>query len=92
VEEEVSKTKHTPEPWYVVADDGSDFTCISTRPELPEGETIDMDHEVLGSSEWLRVSGEDLDRVVECVNALTGVEDPASFVAKAKRLMEEKSI
>lgn len=54
----MSETKHTPGPWYLVADDGTDFTAIATVPEI-DGDT-DMEHEVLGSSEWLRVNLEDL--------------------------------
>jgi hypothetical protein len=52
--------KHTPGPWFLWALDGSDFTAISTVPKQPHSHKIDMDHEVLGSSEWLRVSDEDL--------------------------------
>lgn len=51
-------SKHTPGPWYLIADDGADFTAIATVPRI-EGK-IDPDNEVLGSSEWLRVSTEDL--------------------------------
>ena len=55
------KKTYTPGPWYVVADDGADFTAIAASSH--EGECdkeIMFDDEVLGSSEWLRVTPEDL--------------------------------
>lgn len=49
---------HTPGPRYLIADDGCDFTAIATKQSI-SGE-LDLEHEVLGSSEWLRVNPEDL--------------------------------
>lgn len=51
-------TNQTPGPWYPAAADGMDFTAIATVPKL-EG-AMDLDHEVLGASEWLRVKPKDL--------------------------------
>lgn len=48
----------TPGPWFVVAEEGMDFIAISTTPGIA-GQT-DHDAEVLGSSEWLRATREDL--------------------------------
>ena len=50
--------KGTPGPWYVVADDGADFTAIATKQQI-DG-VLDLDFEVLGSSEWLRANSKDL--------------------------------
>ncbi len=49
---------HTKGPWFVNAEDGADFTAISTNPN-GDG-SIEFEKEVLGSSEWLRVKPEDL--------------------------------
>lgn len=51
-------SKHTPGPWYVIKSDGTDFTAISTKPQIEED--MYLDFEVLGSSEWLRVKPDDL--------------------------------
>lgn len=51
-------SKHTPGPWFVVAEDGADFTAIATKPSIDS--KMDLDCEVLGSSEWLRVKPENL--------------------------------
>lgn len=45
----------TPGPWHIVSTDGTDFTAIST--ELGSEE---LEHEVLGASEWLRIKESDL--------------------------------
>lgn len=63
---------YTKGPWFLLQTDGADFTAISTRDKLPLSEwhknkdgspkldTMDLDNEVLGSSEWLRATEEDL--------------------------------
>ena len=54
-------SKHTPGPWYVVNHDSfSEFTAISTKPEISGNSKIDLENEVLGTSEWLRAKPEDL--------------------------------
>jgi len=50
--------KHTPGPWYLISDDGCDFTVISTIKTIDRD--LDMESEVLGSSEWIRAKPEDL--------------------------------
>ena len=52
------KTEHTPGPWILICVDGADFTAIATRL-IPLG-AMDLDAEVLGSSEWLRAEPADL--------------------------------
>lgn len=63
---------YTKGPWYLLQTDGADFTAISTKNKMPMCEyrtnkdgspkptVMDLDNEVLGSSEWLRASEEDL--------------------------------
>lgn len=49
---------YTPGPWYYITYEGSDFTAIASIPKLDN--SIDLKYEVLGSSEWLRVTPDDL--------------------------------
>lgn len=49
---------HTPAPWYAITHEGGDFTCIAKIPHVVPG-SMDLDHEILGTSEWLRVKPED---------------------------------
>jgi len=69
---------HTPEPWSVwrLAPD-SDPEERSIIVAGPDGEA-----EVTG----VVYSDADARRIVECVNALAGIDDPAKFVADAKAL------
>ena len=66
----------TPGPWYVVAEDGADFTAIATKQQI-DG-VLDLDFEVLGSSEWLRANPKDLQvmaaapELFEALNELLG--------------------
>lgn len=67
-------SKHTQTPWYLIATDGADFTAISTKPEIKQGdprwpEKYDPENEVLGSSEWLRCTEDDLKFIVTACNA-----------------------
>lgn len=48
-------SKHTPAPWYLIQTDGTDFTAISRREK-----NGDLGDEILGTSEWLRATPEDL--------------------------------
>lgn len=64
--------KRTPGPWYLIADSGCDFTAISTKKTIDRD--IDIDTEVLGSSEWIRAKPEDLKLMAaapDLLNALT---------------------
>lgn len=49
---------HTKGPWFAITVDGTDFTAIATQPELSKD--MDLDCEILGTSEWLRVTEDDL--------------------------------
>lgn len=50
--------KKTPGPWFLITEDGTDFTCIASRPAIDGA--MDLETEVLGSSEWLRAKRADL--------------------------------
>ena len=50
--------EQTPGPWFLVADDGTDFTAIATKLAIEDA--MDLDTEVLGSSEGLRAKRADL--------------------------------
>lgn len=49
--------KHTKGPWFLVNVDGNEFTAISTNPDSLN---LDLANEVLGTSEWLRATPQDL--------------------------------
>ncbi len=72
--------KHTKGPWYLIADNGADFTAIATVPKI-EG-YMDTEKEVLGSSEWLRVKPADLTLMTAAPELLEALEH-----AKAGLLM-----
>jgi hypothetical protein len=62
-------SKHTPGPWYKVGNGDYDTAAISTDP-------IDnsIKHEVLGSSEWLRATPEDLTLMAAAPEMLEALE------------------
>jgi hypothetical protein len=68
-------TKHTPEPWKVVIGDRG-FNIVS---DLGEFICFDMMDESQNGSV-------DAERIVKCVNAMAGIEDPADFMELVKRL------
>ena len=66
-------SKHTPGPWFVVSEDGADFTAIATKPSIDS--KMDLDCEVLGSSEWLRVKPADLQLMAAAPELLAALGD-----------------
>lgn len=77
-------SKHTPGPWFVVAEDGADFTAIATKPSIDS--EMDLECEVLGSSEWLRVKPADLQLMAaapELLEALRNYVDGCSLSVDA---------
>ena len=72
----MNKPKHSPEPWHLLPDDGGALTVMS-------GRRIVAKVYYHGGSEDPHVH-ENARRIVACVNACAGIEDPAAFIAKAK--------
>ena len=85
-------SKHTPEPWVV--DDGID---------CPENMADEILRNAGEENEWVAVGIEDEEgyassvaychpnnsqRIVECVNAMAGIEDPTAFVAAVRKILE----
>ena len=62
-------TEHTKEPWEVVAMRGLAVCVVQ-----------EADHGVLISIDGQENSLNDMKRIVACVNALAGVEDPEAFM------------
>jgi hypothetical protein len=72
-------TKHTPEPWYTDSDRFVDF-IYSDREKVCQfhnREKDDFDNKVANAK-----------RIVDCVNAMEGIEDPMEFVRKAQEMRE----
>lgn len=85
----------TPGPWHLIAVDGGDFTAISTLPTIPDDEfgprNMDLDHEVLGSSEWLRVTPCDLQLMAsapELLSLLNEILEGYEFACSEERQIE----
>ena len=72
-------SKHTPGPW-------TQMICTDLRPQVTNKNGLQivrasgdpsMDHEANAS------------RIVECVNALDGIDNPAEFIRIAKELIAD---
>jgi len=61
--------KHTPEPWEVVAMRGLAVCVVQ-----------ESDHGVLIALDGQENSMNDMKRIVACVNAMRGIDDPAAFM------------
>lgn len=86
----MSNTKHTAEPWVVY--DGGRFLSIIPEDDM-EDITIARTPEHIGKERKLADRFKDATeedranaaRIVACVNAMAGVEDPAAFMEAARR-------
>ena len=78
--------KPTPGPWFYITDGGTDFTAIATKKEIVWG--IDLDAEVLGSSEWLRASKPDLMLMAAAPDLLAALEEIAQINPYNTSIME----
>jgi hypothetical protein len=88
--------EQTPEPWFV---GGYDLCNIRSHPQTVMGGTPiawfyqrcnnDEQGDAQNASEYgLRIGQINAARCVECVNALTGIPNPAEFVRAARELAE----
>jgi hypothetical protein len=86
----MSETKHTPEPWridrtaeddatpaYLIAGNTSKYVVIA---HLYPYSFYHMNAETANANNK---------RIVACVNALAGIEDPEAFVKEAKAAMQK---
>ncbi len=80
--------KHSPEPWYTESDGDSqwyrDRNVYVCAPE-GEGRVLDMYPPMGGGTKIIRKNAE---RVVACVNACEGIENPKEVIQKAKDLVK----
>lgn len=71
-------------PWYVIEATGGGYYISNTENGEPGSFIIGPEQ---GS-----ITVEDATRIVECVNALSGVDYPATFVNQAKQLIPEDKV
>jgi hypothetical protein len=72
-------TKHTPEPWAV--DSGGDGGCEIWSPSSGNMDNI-IGSEDTDDPQWEA----DARRIVACVNACAGIEDPGAELARLRRV------
>lgn len=80
----MSETKHTPEPWRLAAShERSEFGC---EPEIVGPAHVDVDEceFVAVVCEGLNATEANAHRIVACVNALAGVEEPEAELARLR--------
>lgn len=90
---EGNAVKHTPEPWRIEKKASNLETAIVTdaRYLLEVKHFSDEDGEFRRGKmvdAYLEEGRANAARIVQCVNALAGIEDVETFVKEAKRLME----
>lgn len=76
----MSKEKHTPEPW-IVNDTSVGITIFS------EKQSAYLMY--MSQTRTVNEGNANAYRVVECVNAMEGVENPTEFIANVRKLIEE---
>jgi hypothetical protein len=76
----MSKEKHTPEPW-IVNDTSVGITISSGKQNLYLM--------YMSATRTDRDNSANANRVVECVNAMEGIENPAEFMESVRKLVEE---
>lgn len=72
--------KHTPEPW------GVRVTSVGTNIFSEKQSTYLM---YMSQTRTVKEGNANAYRVVECVNAMEGIENPAEFMATVRKLVEE---
>lgn len=83
----MSETKHTPEPW--VQDEGN-LRCVGTPKSWYPRQVYDIVTVLEGGPEYRDEANSKAEanahRIVACVNALAGVDDPAAELARLRRV------
>jgi len=84
--ESESKMKHTPEPWDVCESDNSSLIHVETRHDHPTeaGRQICTANRGTRNERLANAS-----RIVECVNALSGIKDPFGTLRKVKEALDK---
>lgn len=70
-------TKHTPEPWWIPTGYYTYIQGMSNGVTVPIAACTDNSHADAPNRE-------NFSRIVACVNALAGIEDPATYIATLK--------
>ena len=78
-------SKHTPEPWIWIGTDEDKTLTSPTANYVIIAGTCSNDDGTVG----LYINQANADRIVACVNALAGIDDPAAFVEAAKAVVEQ---
>ena len=73
--------KHTKEPWEVV--NNRDFSTLYINGDR-DGNIVKAIARMYDYS-----NREDADRIVECVNALAGIENPSATLREVRRVLKE---
>ncbi|KKK79605.1 hypothetical protein LCGC14_2831860, partial [marine sediment metagenome] len=85
----MNKTKHTPGPWTDIP--CSDGTTFIASPEFRQIAVIGCDGSKTTQLNGYVPNNEGKDnawRIVACVNALAGIDDPVEFVQQGKAVPE----
>lgn len=88
--------EHTKEPWRGSGGMGYIYGtslggCRKTIAEFVIAQIRGWGHlSYLGEEKALAIQKANEERIVACVNALAGIEDPAAWVAEAKKAMADK--
>ena len=87
----MSETKHTPEPWriarYAYGEDSGAY--VSAGPVLNSEKVIATLYPYSFYNMDADTANVNAERIVACVNALTGIDDPEAFVKEAKAALQK---
>ena len=80
-------THHTPEPWTI-----NKATAEYMGAWGIESRALGKFFEIAKINIWLTNSKDNVERIVQCVNACAGIENPMSLNDKIKQLEESKKL
>jgi hypothetical protein len=80
-------SKHTPEPWYVVPTWDAFLPSKYDPAERYDGPDREDIFFQVGNYDIPACSKEDAERIVECVNACDGIEDPEKALSKVRDIL-----